>query len=97
MNEGKDVVIYVDGEPIAETSACKLPKWNDTINNSEKWSVNINDTISSSKETAWEFYMRRGNRHYFRSEAGKLVITSPELKTMEAGYGERVTFIFESC
>ena len=43
-------------------------------------------------ETEWEFYMRRGNKHYFRSCEGKMAISANELIFMGMRYGDQVTF-----
>ena len=46
----------------------------------------------------WQYYMRRGNRHYFRNiwTGAKINILAPELKNMNMKYGEKYEFKFET-
>ena len=55
-------------------------------------------TAEYTSPEEWQYYMRRGNRHYFRNiwTGAKINILAPELKNMNLKYGEKYEFKFET-
>ena len=59
--------------------------------------VNNTWTAEYTSPEEWQYYMRRGNRHYFRNiwTGVKINILAPELKNMGLEYGEKYEFKFD--
>ena len=102
MKNGKDVVIYIDGEPIGQATEVgipvEMPKAEIDLNAVHYWECDYSTWLQIQNPddlAGWQFYMRRGNRHYFRNGYFRIVVTARELKDMPIKYGELVNIKFE--
>lgn len=75
MNDGTTIKYYVDGKKIAEKIAANLEGvFDDSLLSDEVIRATTNKTV-----VLYEYYMRRGNRYYFR---GLFTKFSAEIKDL---------------
>ncbi|MFP4365483.1 MAG: hypothetical protein ACLFQA_00180 [Bacteroidales bacterium] len=78
--EGHDVKIYIGNEEIATTIECDIGDKPDNVDISgewrgaadNNWSAKMHQWFQKGPLPRWEYYMRRGRNHYFRSNDAKI-------------------------